>query len=156
MTPKRLFYKVANPLQKIYWFIFRPKTHGVKVVLRHSEKFLLIRNSYGKKHWIFPGGGIKRNEKPEAAAMRETFEEVGVTLPTLKYLGKYHHEKQYKKDTVYCFFSEVASFEYIIDNDEIEEAGWFFPSDIPLNRSRAVQIMIDLILTDGNQINLEK
>ena len=52
----------------------------------------------------------------------ETFEEVGVTLPTLKYLGKYHHEKQYKKDTVYCFFSEVASFEYIIDNDEIEEA----------------------------------
>lgn len=57
MTPKRIFNKIANPILKIYWFIFRPKTYGVKVILRCGGKFLLIRNSYGKKHWTFPGGG---------------------------------------------------------------------------------------------------
>lgn len=145
MTLKRLFYKIANPILRIYRFIFRPKTYGVKVILRCGGKFLLIRNSYGKKHWTFPGGGIKSGEAPEAAARRELFEEVGVQVPTLKYLGEYHSERYYKKDTVHCYFSETLNFEHQIDNDEVEEAQWFFLPDIPPNRSPAVQTMIDLM-----------
>lgn len=152
MFIKRLFYKIANPVRKIYWFIFRPKTYGVKVVLQCGGKFLLIRNSYGKKHWTFPGGGIKKGESAEEATKRETLEEVGVTVTKLKYLGEYHNARQYKKDTVYCFFSDVTSFEHQIDNDEVEEAKWFYLSDIPPNRSPAVQTVIDLMSKGKNEV----
>ena len=117
---------------------------------------MLIRNSYGKKHWTFPGGGVKRGEAPEAAARRETLEEVGVVVPTLKYLGEFHSNRQYKKDTVYCYFSETPNFTHQIDNDEIKEAKWFFLADIPPYRSPAVKTVIDLINKYGNQINFEK
>ncbi len=128
----------------MYWFIFRPKTYGVKVILCFQGKFLFIRNSYGTRRWTFPGGGVKRGEAPEIAARRELLEEVGVTASTLTYLGAYQHERQYKKDTVYCFLSETNSFDFKIDNDEVEEAKWFYVSDIPPNRSPAVQAVMDL------------
>lgn len=141
---KRLFYKIIAPIRNIYWFIFRPKTYGAKMLIEHEGKFLMIRNSYGSKNWTFPGGGKNSNELPEEAAKREAFEEVGIALPDVQYLGAYFNERQYKKDTVYCFYKKVNSDYYRIDDDEVEEARWFDKSNLPLSQSRSVKWTVDL------------
>lgn len=56
----------------------------------------------------------------EEAAKREAFEEVGITLLAPEYLGSYFSERQYKKDTVYCFYKKVDSDYFQIDDDEVE------------------------------------
>lgn len=144
MKLKRLFYKFTMPLQRIYWLIFSPKTYGVKTLIECNGKFLMIRNSYGKKHWTFPGGGKKKDETPEAGAKRETREEVGIFLENLIYLGTYFSRRQYKKDTVYCFYSKIDNDLFQIDNDEVEEANWFAPKEIPEFHSVAVKDILAL------------
>ncbi|MBC7581787.1 NUDIX hydrolase [Aeromicrobium sp.] len=57
---------------------------------------LLIKNRLplisGKNIWSLPGGGIKRGELPAAAAARELFEELGITVDVqaIHLLGTQH------------------------------------------------------------------
>lgn len=141
---KRIFYKIIGPFRTAYWFIFCPKTTGVKCLIENGGKFLMIRNTYGRKHWTLPGGGIKKNEAPEKAAQREAFEEVGITLEMLTPIGQYFNTRQYKRDTVHCFYIETQSNHFKIDNDEVLEAAWFSIADIPMMRSRSVDAVLDL------------
>lgn len=139
---KRLFYKFVTPIRKLYWFVVRPKTYGVKVLIEHNGKFVMIRNSYGHKKWTFPGGGMNSNETPKEAAVREAFEEVGIALENVRYLGEYFNTRQYKRDTVYAFYSEVRSEDYKMDPLELEEVRWFDASEIPLNQSDSVKSIL--------------
>ncbi len=45
----------------------------------HRDKILIVQKSY-KKGWSIPGGILKRGETWQQAAVRETFEEVGIHL----------------------------------------------------------------------------
>ena len=141
---KKIFYKIINPFRTAYWFIFRPKTMGVKMLIENNGRFLMIRNSYGHKQWTFPGGGVGRNEQPERAAQREAVEEVGIEVTSPIPLGEYFSTRQYKKDTVYCFYSSTHSDYFKIDNDEVSEAAWFVKNSIPEQRSSAVDKVLNL------------
>ncbi|MBI5913057.1 NUDIX domain-containing protein [Candidatus Azambacteria bacterium] len=105
---------------------------------------MMIRNTYGRKHWTFPGGGVKKSEAPEKAAQREAHEEVGIALETLIPIGQYFNTRQYKRDTVYCFHGKTHNTYFKIDNDEVLEAAWFSIADIPAMRSRSVDAVLDL------------
>jgi ADP-ribose pyrophosphatase YjhB (NUDIX family) len=52
---------------------------GSACVIEHDGRLLLVRHSY-MRHWGLPGGGLRRHEVPEAAAVRESFEEVGLAV----------------------------------------------------------------------------
>ena len=141
---KKIFYKIINPFRTAYWFVFRPKTRGIKCLIENNGRFLMIRNSYGHRQWIFPGGGVDKNELPEKAAQREAREEVSVQVANLVPLGEYFSTRQYKKDTVYCYYGKVNSDYFKIDNDEVSEAAWFTEKDIPELRSSAVDKVLNL------------
>lgn len=152
---KRGFYKIISPLRTAYWFIFRPKTTGAKCLIEHNERFLMIRNGYGSKKWTFPGGGVNKREAPEKAAQREALEEVGIAPETLVPIGEYFNTRQYKRDTVYCFYGKTHNDHFTIDNDEVLEAAWFAMSDIPEIRSRSVDAVLDLYSAHFNN-SIEK
>lgn len=118
----RTFYKIANPIRKFYWFIFRPNTRGVKCVIAHNDKILFVKLSYGHKKWTLPGGGVDKGESFEKAAIRETKEEVGISISRVEKIYEYHNDKEYKKDHCVCYFSKVSNPEFNIDNLEISEA----------------------------------
>lgn len=130
---------------KAYWFAFRPRTYGVKCLIEHDGRWLFIRNSYGVKHWTFPGGGIRRGELPEEAAKREVAEEVGIELDEVEPIGVYRSTKQFKRDTVYCFRALVDSPAHQIDGREVMESCWFPKTDVPRFRSRAVDCVIGFL-----------
>lgn len=69
-------------LDKIYQFRpYRPNVLGV--IVNTNNEFLLLNNSYisrhekEQEHWQFLQGGTEKNETPQNAVLRESFEEMG-------------------------------------------------------------------------------
>lgn len=119
--------KLFRPLiifgARSWWYSTRPTTAGAKVILICGNEVLLIKNTYGYAYSI-PGGGIKKNETPEQAAVREVFEEVGITVSKVTALPSFVTYEEYKEDTVHTFYTHVNSKEYTLDNIEIDIAEW--------------------------------
>jgi ADP-ribose pyrophosphatase YjhB (NUDIX family) len=129
----------------VYRFVFRPRTFGVKCVIEHDGRWLLIRNTYGHGYWTLPGGGMHRRESPTEAAVREVAEEVGVRLARVEPIGSYFSRRHYSRDTVYCFRATVDSPAHEIDRKEILDAAWFARDSIPESRGAAVDEVLRLL-----------
>lgn len=141
----RTGYFFINPFRKLYWFIVRPQTRGVKCIIEHDGKILLTRLGYAHKKFTIPGGGVKKNETWEEGIRREILEEVGITLGKIEKIGEYKNVMEYKRDTVVVFHSVVSSPVFKIDNIEVVEANWFSPKELPLNRVPRVDIVLGLL-----------
>lgn len=131
---KSFIYKIGYPVLKIYWFIFRPKTQGVKCLIVSGDETLLIRHTYGHSAWTLPGGGIKKGELKEQAIKREIKEELGFDIEP-KYIGEFTHNTEYKIDTVYCFVANVEKKDPVLQEAEIKKAGWWKTNGLPENHS---------------------
>src|SRR5664279_2290745 len=59
---RRVGYRAAHRLLRVYWFILRPTTDGAKCLLTRGDRILLVRHTYGRSEWDLPGGTVARNE----------------------------------------------------------------------------------------------
>jgi ADP-ribose pyrophosphatase YjhB (NUDIX family) len=136
-------YKILNFLRKIYWFLVRPKTTGVKCLIQNkNNEYLLIKTTYSGDYWTIPGGGLHRNESLENAVMREVQEEVGIPIMEMKQVGNYSSELEYKKDTVYLYTATTNQSNITKNSREISEARWFTKDSIPQNISKSLNIIL--------------
>ena len=136
---KRFILKVGYSLLKLYWFLFRPKTQGVRCLIIKDNSILLIQHSYGSSNWTVPGGGTKTGESIAESAKREISEEVGITVSELTKLGCVQYDEEYKKDSIYVFLTTVASEAFTIDELEISSAQWFPLDSLPDNSSKLLE-----------------
>ncbi len=126
---------------QVYWWVFRPRSSGVKCVLTHKDEVLLVRHTYGPRGWELPGGSRKRGEAAEAAATREIHEELGLSVDAWRSLGRIEVLVDHHKDSLYCFSAEVGSLdvdslevdspELVIDRAELAAAEWFPKAQLP-------------------------
>lgn len=148
-TLLRLRNKLLHPALVAYWYIFRPKTFGAKVILEHQGCILFVRHTYGSNAWRLPGGGMKKGEAPYAAAVREVFEELGLALEQLETLGTIENSAEYKRDTVHCFLGRAPSEVIFPDPTEIALARWFpkqgLPEKLSPTTSRLVALYKDFL-----------
>ena len=135
----KIVYKIANRLRRIYWFIFRPKTTGVKCLIECRGEYLLIQTTYSGNYWTLPGGGVKYQENLVQAIMREVKEEVGISLGKVQLLGQYESSVEYKKDTVNLFYANIHTKELLKRDAEILKTQWFSKNTLPENQSRALR-----------------
>lgn len=145
-TWRAILYKLLYRILKVYWFLFRPKVFGVRCLVKHEGKLLLIRQTYGDMLWTLPGGLIKRGETPERAARREVGEEVGIKLSKLRTLGVFTDRSEYARDTVHCFWGESSNTQFRLDPDEVYEAHWFGMDALPAEQSHQLRRVVDLYL----------
>jgi 8-oxo-dGTP diphosphatase len=138
---KRTLIQVIYPLLQLYWFLVRPNTFGVQCVIQQGDAILLVRNTYGRKQWTFPGGSIARGESAEAAVQREVREEVSLPLQQLQHLGSLEMTIHYKRDHVEVFAGVAPHRQVTIDPVEILEARWFQPKGLPPLAPSAERIM---------------
>jgi 8-oxo-dGTP pyrophosphatase MutT (NUDIX family) len=136
-----LVFKIVRFPIKWYWKRFNIKTYGVRVLVTHKDSLILVRHWYNNL-WVMPGGGIKKYETPEQAAIREIREEVGLNLNQLDYkLGTYSNTKEGKNDTVYCFVAELDSQIDIKKkfNIEVSDILWCDFDKLPEGTSKATR-----------------
>lgn len=99
------------------------------VIITCQNKILLVQGRKSGK-WSIPKGHSKQDENPLACAIREVFEETGISLYSYNF-----NREAVKLRVAYYFFAELP-FEYNIepkDTDEIISFGWFTYNDLKQN-----------------------
>lgn len=125
--------KVLYSLARVYWFIRRPQTKGVKVVITDGERILLVKHTYiPHDNWTFPGGRIEPGESPSQTARREIREELGLELEDLEELNRFTSTAEFKRDTVFVFTARPSDLPDRPASWEIAEVRWFEQDDLPL------------------------
>ncbi|MGA9994750.1 MAG: NUDIX domain-containing protein [Pyrinomonadaceae bacterium] len=129
--PLATIYRLLFPLIRFYWSITHAHIRGVRCLIEHQGQLIMVRQTYGERFWTFPGGLVGRRESAENAALREVWEEVGVTPQEIHFLGSFTTTDSGFSDTVYCFSGRAARSDFEIDSNEIQEAEWFDLKDLP-------------------------
>ncbi len=109
---------------------------------------LLVRHSY-MSSWYLPGGGLKRGEGFVAAAVREVWEETGVTVRDLRLFGLYHSRTEGKSDHIAVFIAGECHGEARRGSWEIEAVGWFPLREMPPDMSSGSRRRIEEYLRGG-------
>ncbi len=90
---------------RVYCFIFRPVSTGVRVMMIEGDRVWLVKQTY-MPGWFMPGGGLERGESLEQAARREAYEETGAELGDVRLMGIYTSFKDWKTDHNILFICE--------------------------------------------------
>ena len=110
-------------------FIFPANISGARIILVKDGKVLLVNHFHAPWVWTLPGGGIEKDETPEAAAIREIKEETGLTLLSMTKIGAFLNSR---KGETHVFYS--TSFEGVASPTvkfEIMECKWFPINELP-------------------------
>lgn len=54
------------------------RDRGATIIIENGQVALIKRTKPHMTYYVFPGGGLEEGETPEQAAIRETYEEIGV------------------------------------------------------------------------------
>lgn len=93
---------------------------------KSGRKYLLIRNKRSA-HWGFPKGHVEKGETNEQTAEREVLEETGIRIsiiPGFYEKSEYTIQGRIEKSVI-IFLSKADSLDYRMQEEEIEECGWF-------------------------------
>ncbi|WP_343044680.1 NAD(+) diphosphatase [Saccharibacillus qingshengii] len=93
-----------------------------KILLAHSARFP------NKMHGLI-AGFLEAGETLEDCVRRETMEEVGLTLGEIRYFDS--QPWPFPNSLMIGFVAEYKSGEITVDGEEIAEANWFGPDELP-------------------------
>lgn len=101
------------------------------MVARDLEgRVLMVRHSYGLAGWFLPGGGIRRNEGPVEAAIRELQEEAACSAEGVRLLGCIEENVSGSPHTGHVVTC-VTMDEPVPDGREVIEARFFPTHSLP-------------------------
>lgn len=104
---------------------------GVTMIARDLEgQLLLVRLSYAEAGWSFPGGGARRGEAMETAAVRELLEETGCTASKVRLAGCIEETVSGSPHTAHIFTC-ITLDRPVPDRREVVEARFFPPHSLP-------------------------
>jgi 8-oxo-dGTP pyrophosphatase MutT (NUDIX family) len=140
-------YRVALLLLRVWWVLARPRSSGVRCVIRHGGDILLVRHSYGDRRWLLPGGRVRRREDPAATASREMAQELGVACAEWTVTGCHaaraayrrpSRDESFRRHTTWYVAGEARDRAVRPRAIEIDEARWFALAALPADRSDAL------------------
>ncbi|MEF9521323.1 MULTISPECIES: NUDIX hydrolase [Streptomyces] len=100
-------------------------------IIVQDGKVLMVRRriSEGELMWQFPAGAIEDGEAAEEAAVRETVEETGLVVTSIKLLGERVHPKTGRLMS-YTACEPVQGEAHVADEDELDAVAWVAHSEI--------------------------
>ncbi|MFD4233930.1 NUDIX hydrolase [Streptomyces sp. NPDC058542] len=118
-------------------------------IVVHEGRVLMVRRrvSEGQLSWQFPAGEVEPGEEREAAAVRETKEEAGLTVEAVKLLGERVHPKTGRLMS-YTACQILGGRAHVADTEEL---AWVshgeIPEYVPYGLFEPVQDYLDGILS---------
>jgi len=105
----RRAYRVGYLTLRPWWFVTRPRTVGMKIVVRCGDDVVLVRHTYARRHhWDIPGGFVKPGEDLDVTLHRELGEELGV-VPTRSFqIAEVPSRNDHKREIIHVFAAEIA------------------------------------------------
>ena len=100
---------------------------GIIPYHKETKRFLIIQHT--KDHWSFPKGHPEKNEMHTETAVRELFEETGLTTISIdprefKEEYTFIHNGEAIHKTVTYFIGFIESVEVIIQEKEVKDFAW--------------------------------
>jgi ADP-ribose pyrophosphatase YjhB (NUDIX family) len=139
----RRAYRVGYLVLRPWWFVTRPHTLGVKVVVRCGEQVLVVRHTYARRdQWDIPGGFLHPGEDPEPALRRELAEELGVEPVGVLPIAAVASRVDRKRERLFVYAADVARTEIHPSVAEIAEARWVDRGALPEATMRSARRMI--------------
>jgi 8-oxo-dGTP diphosphatase len=94
-------------------------------IIVDGGRVLLVRRRVkeGELSWQFPAGEVEPGETGEEAAVRETSEEVGLTVTAVKTLGERVHPNT-GRTMLYVACEVVDGTATVVDDDELDAVEW--------------------------------
>lgn len=127
----RQLYRLANEARKLVWKVTRPRLHGCRAVALDPEgRVLLVRQSYGPKSWLLPGGGMGLKADPVESAAREMLEETGCVLRDARLVERFEIVLHGARNLDHLVVGTTTG-PIRIDEREIIEAGFFALNALP-------------------------
>jgi 8-oxo-dGTP pyrophosphatase MutT (NUDIX family) len=127
----RIAFRFGYPLLRIWWRVRRPRHEGALVAVYVGRELLLLRSSY-RVTWNLPGGAVRRGETPEAAALRELAEEIGLVAQELLSAGDAFGNWGGRRSRVHYFELRLDRLPDLrLDNREIIAARLVSPDELP-------------------------
>lgn len=119
---------------------------AICVVRRADGHLLLVRQSYRRDGWGFPGGLLERREEPADAARRELQEELGVDVDLDGLPVVVIDPEMRRVDVVFNAHLAPGSAEpeQGARSPEIADVRWFPPDDLPSLLPEATTALIQL------------
>lgn len=140
----RLARRAAYRALQVWWYVARPETHGVKLVLRDGERLLFVRHAYGDRRvWDLPGGGRRRGEDARQTARREAREELGVDIEAWHPIGSVVDRDRATANLTYLQ-ATLHDGAVVLQLGELEEARWSAPDAPPQPLGRHARAGLDL------------
>ncbi|MGX4733133.1 NUDIX hydrolase [Kitasatospora griseola] len=123
------------------------------IVVQDGRVLMVQRRiAEGELSWQFPAGEIEAGETPQEAAVRETAEEVGLTVKAVGLLGERVHPKTGRQMS-YTACEVVSGTATVVDTEELAELAWITHEQItefvPYGLFEPVQAYLDDRLRAG-------
>lgn len=134
---------------------FFPRISPSIIVLIHKHDHLLMARSphFAPGVYGLIAGFVEIGETIEEAIHREIQEEVGIQVKNISYFGS--QPWPFPDSLMLAFRAEYKSGDLAIDNDEIEDAGWYRYDNLPGRPSTRISIA-SLMLDDFIRVCSEK
>ena len=118
------------------------------VVVRDGERCLLGRQaSWPEGRYSALAGFLEAGESAEQALHREVFEETGIHIENISYLGS--QAWPFPGQLMLGFIADAKTTAIVIDDDELSDARWFhyseLPDVLPSSRSMSGQLIAEFV-----------
>ena len=122
-------------LSDVDWADWQPKDPATLVFVIRDGEILLIdkKTGLGKGKINGPGGKLEKGESPEACAVRECQEELGITVSKLRYCGQ--HRFQFVDGySIHVWVYRTEDFEGVPTESPEARPLWVALDNIPYDR----------------------
>lgn len=104
----------------------------VITIVEKGDRILLLRHRQRNQDlWCCLAGFVEVGESLEHALKREIFEETGLEVDNIRYMGS--QSWPFPDQLMFAFYAEWKSGEIRVQEDEISEARWFPRDCIPVS-----------------------
>lgn len=102
---------------------------GASALVVNKKGEILLTQRHDLRIWVFPGGGINKNEAPEEAVKRETEEETGLKIKIVHLVAVYLDDHFFKKTVNLFFLAEKIGGKPKRQKGEVLQIRWVKKQD---------------------------